>query len=190
MRLFLAIELPDAVRQKLSRIRDQIRSSISNASFTRDENLHITLKFLGEVDPNRLDLLVESLEQIRIANAIAIHSDHLECFPRRGPIRIVAAGFDGELIALASLHWSVEQRCAHLGFESDKRAYHPHVTLARARPTLPSRVRDELQKMLSGEFPSSPMRVTEFVLMQSHLSDKGSIYEVLHRFRSKESDEK
>src|SRR5689334_22448235 len=132
MRLFIAIELPHEVRQHVARVRDDLKSQISNASFTRDDNLHITLKFLGEVDEKRTESLIESLQNITVGGAIRIKAEQIECFPNRGPVRIIAAGFGGSVETLAGLHRSIEQRCQHLGFERETRQYRPHVTLARA----------------------------------------------------------
>src|SRR4051812_42197538 len=116
MRLFIGIDLPDDVCQHLVRLRDDLKTQLPNASFTRDQNLHITLKFLGEVEEKRTEQLIESLEKVTAGGAIQLHADKMECFPDRGPVRIVAAGFGGSVDALAAVHRSIEQRCQHLGF--------------------------------------------------------------------------
>src|SRR3954447_3856650 len=121
MRLFIAIELPQDVREPLVRLRDALKSQIRGASFTRDENPHITLKFLGEVDEKRTAQLIESLEKVKLAGPIQTFAEKIECFPDRGPVRIIAAGLGGAVEPLAALHRAIEQRCQHMGFERETR---------------------------------------------------------------------
>lgn len=181
MRLFIAIELPEEARTHLVQLAEDLKSKISKASFTRPENLHITLKFLGEVGEKHVVDLIESLVTVRVGGAVGIFADKIECLPNRGPVRIVAAGFGGSLTGLNALHAAVEQQCRRLGFERENRAYRPHVTLARARPTLPANVR-RLTAALP-QFSGPPFRVTEFSLIRSRLEASGALYEEIERFR-------
>jgi 2'-5' RNA ligase len=188
MRLFFAIELPDTVRAQLARLRDQLKSKIDKASFTRDENLHITLKFLGEMDERKVDELTESIAKIRSA-PIELRAEAIECFPQRGAVRIVAAGFGGDLPTLNAMHRTVEQRCQHLGVSPEQRPYRPHVTLARARSTLPGSTRALANKITTGLLPADGFSVDRFVLMQSRLTPSGSHYSVLKTFLFTEKDD-
>ncbi|HWP39405.1 MAG TPA: RNA 2',3'-cyclic phosphodiesterase [Tepidisphaeraceae bacterium] len=182
MRLFIAIELPPEVRQHLLRVGQSLKAQMGKASFTREQNLHITLKFLGEVQDRQLTKLTESLSLVRAGGTIEIFARQIECFPDRGPVRIVAAGFGGDLQAIGGLHRAIEQRCQHLGFERETRAYRPHVTLARARPTLPPEAREQAAALTASLFPGPRLRVASFVLMQSHLQPQGSQYVRLASF--------
>jgi 2'-5' RNA ligase len=182
MRLFLAIELSDEVRRHLVRVRDAIKQELSaNASFPREENFHITMKFLGEVEPQRAQSLVESMRLLRIGGAIELFASGIACFPDRGPVRIITAGFDGVRAGIESVHRQVEQRCQYLAFARETRSYQPHVTLARSRPTLSPSVRRSL--VLDGYFPGPKLEVTELCLMESKLSAEGSEYRRLERFQ-------
>jgi 2'-5' RNA ligase len=183
MRMFIAIELPDDVRQQLIAVRDRIASSIAKASFTADPNLHITLKFLGEVGPRQQAQLSESLSLIRTGGSIDLHAEGIECFPPRGGVRIIAAGFAGEGPgAISALHAAVEQRCRHLGFDREQRAYRPHVTLARARPVLPPATRQTAAQAAERLFPGPVLRVKHVALMSSRLLPAGAQYAVVERF--------
>jgi 2'-5' RNA ligase len=181
MRLFIAIELPGVVREHVARLIDALRPAVGKASFTRVENLHITLKFLGETDERKFDALNDSLKLIRIPRPFQTLCDKIECFPKRGPIRIVAAGFGGELAAMKSLHQSIEQRCQHLGFERETRAYRPHVTIARARPTLPASIRDASAQKAAPLLSGPGFEVREIAVVQSYLDSGGARYEILAR---------
>jgi len=180
MRMFLAIELPAAVREQLAQLQSHLSSRIEKASFTRPENLHITLKFLGEVRDRDVEPLVESLLQVRSPSPITLSATEAGCFPKRGPVRIIAAMFSGDEKALAGVHAAIEQRCRYLGFEREQRKYTPHATLARARPILPASVR-ELVSEVSKHGPREPFEVREFVLMQSTLKPTGAEYTVAAR---------
>lgn len=183
MRLFTAIELPDDLRQHLVRVRHALRGEARQASFTRDENLHITLKFLGEAHDQQIQPLTQSLAKIQVAGGIQLQADAVECFPDRGPVRIVAARFGGDMKRLDALHRAIEQRCQHLVFAPENRTFRPHATLARARPTLPARVREMLARLAAELMPGPAMVADEFSLMESRLLPAGSQYVSMARFR-------
>lgn len=182
MRLFIAIELPDEVRRHLLHLQDDLKLRISNASFTRDQNLHITLKFLGETGDQQMAQLADSLGKVTVGGAVEIFAERIDCFPDRGPVRIIAAEFGGAVGGLTALHRAIEQRCQHLGFQREARQYRPHVTLARARPILPPAVRPIVQQSLQGHLPGPGFVVREFSLMESHLRPQGAEYRTLARF--------
>ena len=182
MRLFLAIELPEEIRTHLVSVRDELKRHITRGSFPRDENLHITLKFLGDVEAAEVSKLSESMHLVRAGGPINLSAQDIECFPERGPIRVVAAQFGGDLAGMKSVHQSVEQRCRHLGFERETRAYRPHVTLVRARPTLDPGFR-KIADSFAAQFPGPSFDVDEFSLVESRLRAEGSEYNTLGRFR-------
>ena len=114
MRLFLALELTQDVRKHLLEVRKRLEPALPEVSYTRAENLHLTLKFLGDVAPKRLPAITESLALIK-SQRIELAGDGIDCFPNRGPIRIVTARLNGTLSPLRALVESIEQRCKFLG---------------------------------------------------------------------------
>src|SRR5215203_2104844 len=110
MRLFLAIELSQAVRDHLVNVRRQLEQSLPKVAYTRAENLHLTLKFLGDVAPKKVHAITESLALIKPAR-VELQPAGIECFPNRGPVRIIAAALEGTLPPLRALVESIEQRC-------------------------------------------------------------------------------
>src|SRR3954469_1577456 len=156
--------------------------ALGKASLTRAENLHVTLKFLGEVDARRAEELRESLAKVTGPPAIELAAAGVECYPPRGPVRIIAARLDGQTKALSAIHAAIEQRCRFLGFERETRAYRPHVTLARARPTLPPATRERLSELTRTRWPGPALVVREFVLIQSILKPQGAEYATVARF--------
>lgn len=181
MRLFLAIELPDDVRAHLLRARQRLEGALPKIAYTKPGNLHLTLKFLGEVEKKKVDAIVDSLAKIA-AQRIELHSSGVECFPHRGPVRIVAAAMDGTLAPLRALVDSIEQRCKFLGFEKEQRAYKPHVTLGRARPVLSAKFRAVAGEATANVWPGPAFAPGEFVLMASQLSPQGSTYATVAQF--------
>ena len=179
--MFVAIDLPDHVREHLGEVRARLERALPKTSYTRLPNLHITLKFLGDVDPKRVGDITESLGRIGVS-PIELTAERVECFPARGPIRIVTAAMTGTLAPLRALVDAIEQRCKFLGFEREQRAYEPHVTLARARPVLSAKMRQSADEATRDLFPGPSFALGEFVLMDSKLSPKGSVYTPVARF--------
>jgi 2'-5' RNA ligase len=181
MRLFLAIELPQDVKDHLIGVRKRLEAALPKIAYTRAENLHLTLKFLGEVEKKRLAPITESLALIKTA-PIELSADGIECFPHRGPINVLAASMTGTLPPLRALVESIEQRCKFLGFEKEQRAYRPHATIARARPVLSAKFRAAAEDATRDLWPGPVFKPAEFVLMDSHLTPEGSKYTAIARF--------
>ena|SRR5436190_13449786 len=176
MRLFVAIELDEPFRNGLVELQGALRRVEPEISYTRPENLHLTLKFIGEFEETKVPELWEGLSKISKVGAFAMNLSGLDFLPERGPIRIIAAAIDGgeKLIALQA---AIEGACAAQKIPKENRRYRPHITLAR--------VRRPLRRSAKARFvEAAPVRVIEsqvkeFVLMQSKLSNKGSQYVVL-----------
>jgi 2'-5' RNA ligase len=156
-------------------VRETLENAIPKIAYTKPQNLHLTLKFLGEVEPKRLDSITESIGSIR-TTPIELQPSGIECFPRRGPIRIIAAGMDGTLPPLRALVDAIEQRCKYLGFEREQRQYKPHATLGRARPVLSAKFRATVEEVTATCWPGPRFDVPQFVLMKSDLDPQGAKY--------------
>jgi len=191
MRLFLAIELPDPVRAHVGEFLDgrTIETIVVERwgddypiKFTRVENLHVTLKFLGEVEEARAEELRATLgEPIEVPRG-TICMSHAELFPPRGTIHVLAAGFEGELEKVELLHREVEARCEAVGFEREGRAYRPHVTLGRAKRPLPGTLRHRLSERIELGLPRTPIEVTAISVFESRLRPEGPLYTRLAEF--------
>ena len=181
MRVFLSIELPHDVRSHLLVARSRLETGLPKIAYTKPENLNLTLKFLGEVEKKRVAAIVESLAKIS-TQRMELQATGIDCFPARGPIRIVTAAMDGTLPPLRALIENIEQRCKFLGFERAQRAYKPHVTLGRARPVLSAKFRQLAGDATVDLWPGPTFAPAEFVLMDSQLSPQGSTYSTVARF--------
>jgi 2'-5' RNA ligase len=162
-------------------VRRRLEAQLPKIAYTRGENLHLTLKFLGEVEAKKIAAMTESLSLIR-SRPIELSASGMDCFPSRGPIKIVTAAMEGTLGPLRALVESIEQRCKFLGFEKEQRVYRPHVTIGRARPVLSAKFRASCDETTADLWPGPTFAPTEFVLMESQLGAEGSKYSVVARF--------
>lgn len=182
VRLFLALDLSAALRDHLSRLQSILEPTVSSAAFTQAENLHVTLKFLGDVPDAEVPGLCTALRRLSPAQTLRLSAGSAECFPSRGPVRIIGIGLIGDLGALLQLQSAIEKACHTCGHALETRPFTPHVTLARARTPLPPSVRLKVADAVAQVGPSPVMQVTEFVLMESHLTAKGARYQPAARF--------
>jgi 2'-5' RNA ligase len=203
MRLFLALELPHAVKRQLFLagarllevqwgLTDPVYKSVFRLNYTREGNLHVTLKFLGEVPEQHAPKVCDALRRVDSTGEIALRTQGLEFFPDRGPIHVIAAKVGGDTDRILELHREVERTCSALGFERDRRPYRPHVTLIRSNNGIPAHLREgyyfksakEVEVCLVPAFAASPeFLVGEFVLLESRLHGRqGPEYVPLARF--------
>jgi 2'-5' RNA ligase len=192
MRLFLALDLPDEIRTRISLFLDGVRPFAPDARWMHPDSLHITLKFIGEYPDTALDQLKHSVSTIA-APPPQIHFRGYGFFPTPRSARVFWIGMDAgpELTALAS---AIDGITATLGIPKEDRPYSPHLTLARGKGgsasprrnkhDAPNRVFQHLQEKLAAR--STPefgtMTPQEFFLYQSRLSPRGSTYTKLAAF--------
>ena len=184
MRLFLAIELPEPARRHLAGVQSVIAPALPKASRPAARNLHLTLKFLGDVPDAGVPALCDALREVRLDGPMTLSATRLECFPPRGPVRVIAAGLEegGGVGRLPRLHAETEAACAGLGFPREGRPYRPHVTLARARIPVPASRRAPLEELTASAWPGPAFTAGEFCLIESRLKPTGAEYTVLARF--------
>ena len=179
MRLFVAMELSEEVRAALAGIQDRLRRAIADGvSWVKAGNLHMTMKFLGEVPDGRVPALAEALRAVPAGNELHLATGRIAVMPPRGPGRVLVADVEGEVDALRTLATAIDEACAAVGFQREGRPFRPHLTLGRLRP--PRRL--PATALAGVDPPAVPFTVGEFVLMQSQLSPKGSIYTRAARF--------
>lgn len=180
MRLFTAIELTDSARRHLVDVQQSLRHAVREGlSWTTSDNLHLTLKFIGEVSDHRVDSLCDALREAS-AKSMQLRTGGLVLFPPRGPVRIIACGFAGDAGNVLMLQDHIESLCERQGIARETRHYVPHVTLARARRPLGASKREEVSRIGIPDGPQFDCR--QFVLMQSHLESSGARYAVVARF--------
>lgn len=188
MRTFIAIDASEALRLRLSETQSRIRKAVPNLKFVPDHQLHLTLKFLGDMDaePNGSDSgngpLGELMRQLasvsRGRGPFEIVPRELGTFGPRGSVSVLWAGFSDPSGELHRLHSDLEWGLSQIGFPPEDRPFKPHLTLARSKNPNLSR---HILKALAGEppFRLAPMRVTSMTLYESTLRPEGPVHTVL-----------
>ena len=175
LRLFLAVDVPRDLLLELDGRVAPLRSRTEGARWAPIENQHVTLRFLGTTPDDRLGPLVSSVRStVARHDPFVLQLGTLGTFPERGRARVLWAGFEdpSPLLALAQ---DLEPVLVSLGYESEKRAFNAHLTLARFK--IPAPVRGLTAEIdLSG---LEPFSVEQVGLWRSHLSPKGARYELL-----------
>lgn len=171
MRLFVGIPLPDDVRQHLA----GICAGLPGARWVSPENLHVTLRFIGEIEAGEAEDVDAELAAIR-APGFEARIAGVGFFDRGRRVHAVWAGVEAGP-ALAHLHGKVESAVVRAGFEPERRKFKPHITLARLRGTPVSRVGEFIQTREG--LRSEPFVADSFVLFRSHLGNGGANYEAL-----------
>jgi 2'-5' RNA ligase len=180
VRLFVAIALTPELRNTFSALLQELRPLAPVAKFVPAENLHLTLKFLGEVPPSQLDSLRATLSAIRAAQPITLKFHALEFSPNERHARVLWASAESSSV-LTSLAGDVDQALHQLGFLSENRRFKAHLTLARFyKPGLPPKFRAAVAENVARNFGS--LATTEFRLMESNLKPGGAEYTVLESF--------
>lgn len=179
-RVFCAVELPDVVRARLEDHVSRLRKEVPDvaASWSRVENIHLTLKFFGNVEVNRIQTISEAAERVaKQFSAFEIGVGETGVFPRPSRPQVLWIGVSDPSGQLTALQERFENECAAQGFEKEDRAYRPHLTIARLRK--PEGARRLADAHLRMQFEPIEVELKEFVLFRSELSPKGSKYTVI-----------
>jgi 2'-5' RNA ligase len=180
VRLFVALEIPPAVRENLANFIKQLRPLAPQPRWVRPENLHVTLKFIGETPTNKLDAIRAALAAIRSAQAMTIEFRGLGFFPNEKRPRVFWAGMEASP-NLKMFAADIEQATGKLGIPPEQRPFSPHLTLARFEPPrLPEKLRAPVQENATREFGS--LAAKEFHLIESKLKPSGAEYTTLESF--------
>lgn len=178
-RLFIAIVLPQEVKKILKQCQDQIRKiGWVDGTFSKPENIHLTLKFLGEVEQSQMPSFISALKNIE-AKAFSLELNRIGKFPEEGrSARVIWMSAEGD--ALVKLAEGIENALLDIAAPSEH-PFKPHLTLLRVKRVIDRKKSlADLQKILFEriEFP-----VNEFSLIKSELSSLGPKYQILETFR-------
>ena len=180
MRLFVALEIPSEVRQNLAALLAELRAITKVPRWARAENLHVTLKFLGEVAEDKVNSVRSALRQIRSEQVVTLKFCGLGFFPNENHPRVFWAGMEASA-NLKPLAANIEIAMEKQGIPREKREFSPHLTLARLEsPRLPEALRIAIAANAQREFGS--LRTNESHLIQSKLKPSGAEYTTLERF--------
>jgi len=151
------------------------------AKWTRPEQLHLTLKFLGETDDSKLPQVLDQLRTIPMPEPIRLATAGVVCLPPQGPIRIVAAALEDEAGNCAKLQNAIDQACHAAGFPLEGRRWTPHVTLARVKDRVGPSARAQAEVACS-KIPAAAFEAGGFSVIESRLDRSGPQYATVATF--------
>ncbi|MFN2512339.1 MAG: RNA 2',3'-cyclic phosphodiesterase [Pyrinomonadaceae bacterium] len=183
-RVFCATGLAASARARLMKQISLLREVVPNAqaSWSREESVHITLKFLGDIQTSRLsDLSTAAARAVALLSPFQITLQETGVFPKHGTPRVLWIGVKDESGRLAQLHSGLEEACAKQGFAREERPFHPHLTIARLRKPQCARALAAAHKGMP--FEPADVAVEELLVIRSEPGAAGSRYTVISRHR-------
>jgi RNA 2',3'-cyclic 3'-phosphodiesterase len=180
MRLFVALDLPDAVRRALSELIAQLKPRSRAARWVRSESMHVTLRFLGQTDAHKLGSIRAALATIRSPRPVDLHFRGIGFFPNERRPRVIWSGIEAtpNLFELAA---ATEQALEPVGFARESRAFVPHPTLARLNSS------QGVENLVAAadavkSYDFGAAQETEFHLFESIVKRSGAEYKKLSTF--------
>ncbi len=176
MRAFVAIEIPAEVREALTALRDQWRQSGARASWVRPENMHLTLRFLGEISWEQIEQMAVRLEAAYAAMpALMLAVRGAGAFPNRRKPGVLWVGVQALSGDLAAVQQCAEEAAHGIGLPPETKAFHPHITLARIRD---ARQIGALPELIAAaeHFDGGAFSAGAVSLFESELRPGGPIY--------------
>jgi 2'-5' RNA ligase len=180
IRAFIAIGIPERLQTVLGRVSRELTRDLSPRSvrWIKPQNIHLTLRFLGDVQLDKLAYIKRGIDEVVVRSApLTLYLDTIGCFPNARRPRIIWIGLAGDLDQLSALHRSIEQMLDSIGWEPERRKFHPHLTLGRVRD--PRVVADA--SLPWGRMLAQGQLIVETVhLVESQLFPTGAIYSIRH----------
>jgi len=176
MRTFIAIEMPEEIKEILLDAQKQINTE--KVKIRPAKAFHLTLKFLGEIDETKIDEIKQKLKEIKF-DSFETSLTNIGVFPDENYIRVVWAGLNDPENKITNLQKEIDSKMEILSFKKDTR-FHPHLTLARVN-FVEDRERF-IKNLKEIKIKKETFQITEFKLIKSTLTGKGPVYEDLASF--------
>jgi RNA 2',3'-cyclic 3'-phosphodiesterase len=178
IRTFICIELPESLKARLETLENQLRSKNRSAvSWVKPSNIHLTLRFLGDIDEGRQAELREAVERVVLsAPAFKLCASKTGVFPNPRNPRVFWIGIKGAEEHLIPMQKRLEQELEKAGFGKQDKPFSPHLTIGRARERNAQELAELLQKI---DFTDEEFIVSEIIIMRSDLKPTGAVYSKL-----------
>jgi 2'-5' RNA ligase len=183
IRAFLAVESSSELRARTTILIRELASCPAAVKWVQPENLHLTLKFFGDVKERDVaEISSAAAQAVATLPSFNIECDRLGAFPNDGRPRTVWIGVRRGEEEMVALHDAIDNTLAKLGFARERRRFHPHITVGRVRGGTGLEQLGELIRQRA-EYPLASLHVSEVVLMSSELRPAGPVYTALGRSR-------
>ena len=181
IRTFIALELPPSVISLLEKVQEDLKSMRLRAKWVRPENIHLTLKFLGNINPGDIDKIGGAMiAAVDDFAGLTLVARGVGVFPGIKRPRVIWVGLGGQIQSLFTLQRVLEDNLAGLGFKKEKNPFKGHLTLGRFRQTVnPNTIRQimrEYANLYSEEFTAR-----RIILFKSDLKPTGAVYSQLRQ---------
>jgi len=181
IRTFIAVKLPETVLAAIGRVQERMAACGLNVRWVATGNIHLTLKFLGEVDEDEVDAIAAVLtEAVHGFAPLRLAAAGVGVFPSIKRARVIWVGITGQLPEFAALQRSIADRLAAIGYPHETRPYSGHLTLGRVKgPMAASRLTTAMGAFR--DFASETFEVDRVVLFKSDLRPSGALYTELRQ---------
>lgn len=185
MRTFIAIELSDEIKSSLSQIESHLKYSGADVKWVDEKNIHLTLKFLGEIDEEKCNKVKDILDKIAgSSKSFEINIKDIGAFPKIDYPRVIWVGLDKGAAESRSLAEKIDEALSGIGFEKETRPFTAHLTIGRVRSSKNKQaLKEKMGSIGLQETRNKRQVVSSIILFQSKLTPKGSIYTKLHEAR-------
>jgi len=183
LRAFIAVEIPLGVRQTVCKATSDLQKGIGSlVRWVPLENMHLTLKFLGDISPSSVDMLTQMIgAEADLTNGFDLHVAGLGSFPSLKRPRVIYVGIQAPA-ALETLQRAIESASRRLGYESEERGFSPHLTIGRVKQNVTATEQQAIRRALEEIKIDSlgTARVDSVHLYKSDLKPTGSVYTRLY----------
>jgi len=182
IRCFVAIEIPDNIKKEIDQYIYNLKKISSEVKWIKASSMHITLKFLGEIESGLYNRVGDSLKSVNeVSNPFKIQIKDFGAFPNSKKPRVVWLGLNpnpGD--SLTKLFNWIDGKTAELGFERENRKFSPHLTLGRIK--YPGNYSSIFEYMENNSLKDLEFTATQIVLMRSQLRPAGAHYTVINNY--------
>lgn len=180
MRAFIAIELSDQIKDTLAQIQSYLKDSDADVKWVEKENIHLTLKFLGEINEKKLQQIKTVVDKIgKLSKPFEITLKDIGVFPKIGSPKVIWAGLDKGAKESIDIAKHMDEELSKMGFEKESRPYAAHLTIGRVRS--PKNKEALKEKILNFQLSAVNFQlISSIALFQSTLTPNGPIYTKLH----------
>lgn len=181
IRTFIAIPLAPEIQQTIGQIQNHLKTFDCNIKWVKPDNVHLTLKFLGDVKLKKIELIKQVLEDIfKVVKPLNIEFTQLGAFPDIKHPRILWVGLKDEGGRIAHLVSLLEDECGKIGFKKEEKLFSPHITIGRTRS--PRNLNLLSEAIANYSMPNSLAQTDQpIILYKSILTAQGPIYETLYK---------
>jgi len=176
IRAFIAISLSESVRQAIVNAQETLKRSDLKIRWVRKEGIHLTMKFLGDIDRDNVERIHGAMERVtKACSPFLLQGEGVGVFPDLKRPRVVWVGISGDVAVLRGLQRDLDFQLSGLGFPQEKRAFKGHLTLGRIKGRIDGIKLGEALRAL-GDFRTASFTVQSVIFYQSDLRPDGPVY--------------